>query len=729
MKLKKWITPLIAIILSSVIALSGIHCLLSGFWIEPEDWTHIVCMTVFISIISALCLHFRLGELVLTLAALLSITLAVRCGDLLISLEKLLNHITTYYDYGYGCGVLRWSDESLKYVDPDTALILLAALPTMAVCWVIQRKQWFGFGVIPAIIPLAACCVVTDTIPNDTSLWLLLTALLLLTLTQRLRRISMDDANRLTALLLVPVIAFSGLIFRFSSGDAYLDQAQAIQEKLLDAATWLAGFGILPDGNGPIALGKPNVADSVDLSAVGSVNLGDEQVMTVTVTNINGVLYLRGRAYDSYTGLQWDATVSSGENGWPNGIMSRQGQITIKTTEPLLMQYFPYYINVPSWKDRMTNGYYPNPDGLLTYSFNVNVHGDQTKVSQLPSDVKEQYLALPSDTHKAAREILKNAGIDTNQDAQQLASAISDYVRRSAEYNTTTQRLPAGEEDFAIWFLTEGETGYCVHFASAAAVLMRAAGVPARYVTGYMTNVSAGSECAVLSNQSHAWVEYYHPDKGWTVLEATPVTLEDPVIITPPTTEPPETTVPTETTRPTETTVPTLPTQTAPTQPTGTTRPTQPTENTQSTQPSATTPATTEPVQVQTTPTEPTEQLRLRDQLNLKWIRGILRVLAVWLILAAQYKLRILLRKRRMRKGSPNQQALCRWRHVRRISWISGLSAQDILPLAEKAAFSQHDLEQEELDQFDDWFRRANRALLQKPWVIQFLLRLIFAVE
>ena len=43
-------------------------------------------------------------------------------------------------------------------------------------------------------------------------------------------------------------------------------------------------------------------------------------------------------------------------------------------------------------------------------------------------------------------------------------------------------------EDFAIWFLTEADTGYCIHFATAAVVLLRAAGIPARYVDGYVVN-------------------------------------------------------------------------------------------------------------------------------------------------------------------------------------------------------------------------------------------------
>lgn len=732
MKHNKLITAAIALVLASIIALSGIGCIVTAFDIEVDDWTHIVCLTVFFAAAGILCLSFQLGELVLTLVALVILALQLHYGQLLLSLEKLINHITLCYDAGYHWGFIRWSEESLLTVDPDTALTALAALIALSVSWVVYRRQWFGFAVIGGLLPLIACCIVTDTIPDNTCLWLLLTGLLLVTLTQRMRRISVSDANRLTALLLIPTVLLSSLIFRYSSEDTHLDKAQALQKKLVNAAVWLMDRGVLPQGSIAIPVGHA-VAGTVDLTDVGALTLGDGTALRVTATDLDGVLYLRGQAYDYYSGLRWEATVNSdGEHGWPSGIMGRAGQIKIQTDTALSLRYFPYYIQTPDWMDRIRDGYYPNSEDLTEYGYNLCIPGDRTTVSRLQNDEREQYLDLPDETLWAAEAILEQAGIDTRMDPDHIAEAVTAYVRASASYDTNTRKMPALESDFAIWFLEDSETGYCVHFASAAAVLMRAAGVPARYVTGYMTRVSAGAECAVLENQAHAWVEYYHRDHGWTVLEATPVSVQDPVILTPAPTEPLPTTEPTLPTETTQPTLPTLPTETA--QPTETTQPietvTTPTGPSVVTRPTGTVPTTTPTATESVAPTAPTEpQQSLGEQLNLKWIRGILWVLAVWLLLAFQYRLRIRLRKKRMRKGTPNQQALCRWHHVRRLARVSSLTAQDILPLAEKAAFSQHSLTEEELAAFDDWFRRANEALLEKPWLIQFLLRLIFAVE
>ena len=83
-------------------------------------------------------------------------------------------------------------------------------------------------------------------------------------------------------------------------------------------------------------------------------------------------------------------------------------------------------------------------------------------------------------------------------------------------------------------FLFESKEGYCVHFATAAVILARLNGVPARYVTGYLVHIPDGEDesflpVPALSQQgiasglnSHAWVELWFPGTGWLVYEATP---------------------------------------------------------------------------------------------------------------------------------------------------------------------------------------------------------------
>ena len=82
-------------------------------------------------------------------------------------------------------------------------------------------------------------------------------------------------------------------------------------------------------------------------------------------------------------------------------------------------------------------------------------------------------------------------------------------------------------EDFLRFFLESG-AGYSVHYATAAALMFRHYGIPARYVEGYLIfpeNVEGQLENAVLTvpeAHAHAWVEFYQDGIGWVPFEVTP---------------------------------------------------------------------------------------------------------------------------------------------------------------------------------------------------------------
>jgi hypothetical protein len=73
-------------------------------------------------------------------------------------------------------------------------------------------------------------------------------------------------------------------------------------------------------------------------------------------------------------------------------------------------------------------------------------------------------------------------------------------------------------------FVFEKKRGWCEYFASAAAVLLRLQGVPARYVTGFsMAGAErAGGHYLVRESDAHAWIEAYVPGRGWIEADPTP---------------------------------------------------------------------------------------------------------------------------------------------------------------------------------------------------------------
>jgi protein-glutamine gamma-glutamyltransferase len=71
-------------------------------------------------------------------------------------------------------------------------------------------------------------------------------------------------------------------------------------------------------------------------------------------------------------------------------------------------------------------------------------------------------------------------------------------------------------------FLLRTHAGYCQHFAGAAALLLRLAGVPTRVVAGFATGVRSGGLFKVRAADAHDWIEVYFAGYGWVPLDPTP---------------------------------------------------------------------------------------------------------------------------------------------------------------------------------------------------------------
>ena len=102
-----------------------------------------------------------------------------------------------------------------------------------------------------------------------------------------------------------------------------------------------------------------------------------------------------------------------------------------------------------------------------------------------------------------------------------LARLVGDYLGDIARYDPDTPAVPEGE-DFVSYFLTQSRQGYCMHFASAAVLILRQLGVPARYVSGYVADIPASGRADVPDSNAHAWVEIYLSGYGWEPVEVTP---------------------------------------------------------------------------------------------------------------------------------------------------------------------------------------------------------------
>lgn len=103
----------------------------------------------------------------------------------------------------------------------------------------------------------------------------------------------------------------------------------------------------------------------------------------------------------------------------------------------------------------------------------------------------------------------------------ELARAVTEYFTEQEFYYTLNPPLLG--ENPVDEFLFESRAGYCEHYASAFAVLMRAAGIPARVVLGYQGGEANdnGDYHIVRQSNAHAWNEIWIAGQGWVRVDPT----------------------------------------------------------------------------------------------------------------------------------------------------------------------------------------------------------------
>lgn len=137
-----------------------------------------------------------------------------------------------------------------------------------------------------------------------------------------------------------------------------------------------------------------------------------------------------------------------------------------------------------------------------------------------PEDL-ELALQLPMNRHPKAHALADSWRKEFGDDHVAIVNAALKRYR-TLPYRYTLSP-PLLEHDTVDEFLFDTQAGFCEHYASSFVVLMRAAGVPARVVTGYQGGVwnKLGHYFMVRQADAHAWAEVWLKDRGWVRVDPT----------------------------------------------------------------------------------------------------------------------------------------------------------------------------------------------------------------
>ena len=287
--------------------------------------------------------------------------------------------------------------------------------------------------------------------------------------------------------------------------------------------------------------GDPSGAtSSIDLRYRG--RLGDTPLMYVRT---GAPAYWRGQVFDTYRDGEW--TISN--HGYslhqpyvpahhlppppPNNLGTFVQVFRIVHTMPgVISAAYPIqslYAPVAALRED-AYGTFHTPDVLrpgqtysvVSYLPNLSAAELQKDPYVFPSDVEPAYRdfsALSPRARALAQQVTREHG-DNEYD---LVMALTTYLQQNYQYSLQLGHVPPGEDPID-WFLFDAKIGYCEQFATAAALMLRSVGIPARLATGYSTGDydPVLDQSVVREHDAHAWVEVWFANHGWVPVDPSP---------------------------------------------------------------------------------------------------------------------------------------------------------------------------------------------------------------
>lgn len=135
-------------------------------------------------------------------------------------------------------------------------------------------------------------------------------------------------------------------------------------------------------------------------------------------------------------------------------------------------------------------------------------------------------LQLPEQERALLQQLAQQLQL-AQQTPSQALSTLQTFFAQNYRYSTWRNASQTGQSPLAD-FLTQNRSGHCEHFATASALLLRAAGIPTRYVVGYSVQEPNrfGAGYLVRQRHAHAWVRVFI-DQRWQDFDSTPANWQD----------------------------------------------------------------------------------------------------------------------------------------------------------------------------------------------------------
>jgi transglutaminase-like putative cysteine protease len=152
--------------------------------------------------------------------------------------------------------------------------------------------------------------------------------------------------------------------------------------------------------------------------------------------------------------------------------------------------------------------------------YRITSNPDFVDTPELSGPLRSRALFLPENLNPRTRKLVKEWRRETPDDSEFVGRVLNHFNQEPYHYSLDAPQLGMHSVDE---FLFDTRIGFCEHYASSFAVMMRMAGIPTRVVTGYQGGWynELGNYLLVRQSDAHAWTEVWFPERGWSRVDPT----------------------------------------------------------------------------------------------------------------------------------------------------------------------------------------------------------------
>jgi protein-glutamine gamma-glutamyltransferase len=269
------------------------------------------------------------------------------------------------------------------------------------------------------------------------------------------------------------------------------------------------------------------LSDTMSPGDITQLALSDEVAFRVRFTSAAppaAERYWRGPVLDSFDGHTWKRSTSGFAGAPPLEPLGPAYRYTVMM-EPhqhrwIFMLDWPATWDLP--RAGLTSDYtLTQPDPLSRAVDVIGTSYTRVQSSQdLAKNVRWRDLQQPQRRNPRTQQLAQELRSAHADDMELVGAVLSMFRQQAFFYTLTPPKLSDNSVDD---FLFDTKRGFCGHYASAFAALMRAAGIPARVVTGYQggTLNPYGDYWILRQSDAHAWTEIWIDGRGWMRIDPT----------------------------------------------------------------------------------------------------------------------------------------------------------------------------------------------------------------